>query len=134
VSAYLFTVRKTFEEWDKLEDKYFGNVLREGAAVLRHVDMFVEQMAQQAIMRKFEGYEIPVVNVPYWHHSELLGELAESNPFAMAWFQQADGRFYHSMRSKGDMDVSEIAEKYGGGGHKNAAGFVVGNYCGEPGD
>ena len=28
-----------------------------------------------------------------------------------------------SMRSKGDIDVAGIATKYGGGGHKNAAGF-----------
>lgn len=30
-----------------------------------------------------------------------------------------------SLRSVGDFDVSEIARKYGGGGHKNAAGFRV---------
>ena len=28
-----------------------------------------------------------------------------------------------SLRSKGDLDVSEIAKNYGGGGHKNASGF-----------
>jgi phosphoesterase RecJ-like protein len=27
------------------------------------------------------------------------------------------------MRSQGEIDVAEIARKYGGGGHKNAAGF-----------
>ena len=30
-----------------------------------------------------------------------------------------------SMRSKGDYDVSKIAEVFNGGGHKNAAGFVT---------
>jgi oligoribonuclease NrnB/cAMP/cGMP phosphodiesterase (DHH superfamily) len=29
-----------------------------------------------------------------------------------------------ALRSVGDFDVSEIAKKYGGGGHKNAAGFL----------
>jgi oligoribonuclease NrnB/cAMP/cGMP phosphodiesterase (DHH superfamily) len=30
-----------------------------------------------------------------------------------------------ALRSVGDFDVSEIAKKYGGGGHKNAAGFIT---------
>jgi hypothetical protein len=30
-----------------------------------------------------------------------------------------------SLRSKGNFDVSEIAVKFGGGGHKNAAGFTL---------
>lgn len=29
------------------------------------------------------------------------------------------------MRSKGDIDVSYIASKFGGGGHKNAAGLSL---------
>jgi oligoribonuclease NrnB/cAMP/cGMP phosphodiesterase (DHH superfamily) len=29
-----------------------------------------------------------------------------------------------ALRSVGDFDVSEIAKQYGGGGHKNAAGFI----------
>ena len=27
------------------------------------------------------------------------------------------------MRSKGDIDVCKVAQSFGGGGHKNAAGF-----------
>jgi len=34
-------------------------------------------------------------------------------------------RFEISLRSKGDLDVSKLAEKFKGGGHKNAAGFSV---------
>lgn len=34
----------------------------------------------------------------------------------------AEGRFRVSLRSSSDLDVSEIAELYGGGGHKKAAG------------
>jgi oligoribonuclease NrnB/cAMP/cGMP phosphodiesterase (DHH superfamily) len=32
-----------------------------------------------------------------------------------------------SLRSKGDVDVSVLAKSLGGGGHKNASGFVIGN-------
>ena len=34
------------------------------------------------------------------------------------------GEYKFSLRSKGDIDVSKIAMKYGGGGHHNAAGFT----------
>ena len=38
----------------------------------------------------------------------------------------ADGDVRVSMRSKGyDVDVRMVASEYGGGGHKNAAGFTV---------
>jgi phosphoesterase RecJ-like protein len=30
-----------------------------------------------------------------------------------------------SLRSKGDVNVARIAEKFGGGGHKNASGLSV---------
>jgi nanoRNase/pAp phosphatase (c-di-AMP/oligoRNAs hydrolase) len=32
--------------------------------------------------------------------------------------------FAYSLRSIGDFDVSELAKRYGGGGHKNSAGFT----------
>ena len=34
-------------------------------------------------------------------------------------------RFHISLRSDGTVDVAKIATKYGGGGHKNAAGFNI---------
>lgn len=39
-------------------------------------------------------------------------------------FREDDGRIKVSLRSKGDIDVAKIAEKYGGGGHKGAAAFI----------
>lgn len=37
--------------------------------------------------------------------------------------QQGPSEFKGSLRSRGDVDVEAIARSYGGGGHKNAAGF-----------
>ena len=39
--------------------------------------------------------------------------------------QIGDDKFKISLRSKGDIDVEKIARATGGGGHKNAAGFVA---------
>jgi hypothetical protein len=46
--------------------------------------------------------------------------------FALGWFQRGDGLYAYSLRSRGEFDVSVLAARYGGGGHKNSAGFVRG--------
>ncbi len=40
--------------------------------------------------------------------------------------EEDDGKIKVSLRSKDRVDVSKIAIKFGGGGHKNAAGFTIG--------
>src|SRR5438552_927223 len=45
---------------------------------------------------------------------------------AVVFFKQVEGDEYRvSMRSKGDIDIGSIAKEFGGGGHKNAAGFTI---------
>lgn len=45
---------------------------------------------------------------------------------AVVMFKQgADGSWRASARSKGDIDVRAVAMRFGGGGHRNAAGFEV---------
>ncbi len=37
----------------------------------------------------------------------------------------APGKYRASLRSKGDINVARVAEKFGGGGHKNASGLSI---------
>jgi phosphoesterase RecJ-like protein len=39
--------------------------------------------------------------------------------------QVEPGRFKVSLRSRGEVDVERLARRHGGGGHRNAAGFVL---------
>lgn len=41
----------------------------------------------------------------------------------MVFNVQPDGRVRGSLRSKGDVDISVVASKHNGGGHRNASGF-----------
>jgi nanoRNase/pAp phosphatase (c-di-AMP/oligoRNAs hydrolase) len=43
----------------------------------------------------------------------------------VGWFQNAEGKYVYSLRSRHGFDVSELAKKFGGGGHAGAAGFTV---------
>lgn len=76
-------------------------------------------------MREIGGYTVPVVNGSLFMSSEVAGELAEGHPFAAMYAETEKGVIW-SLRSRNDgVDVSEVAKRYGGGGHKNAAGFTV---------
>jgi phosphoesterase RecJ-like protein len=45
---------------------------------------------------------------------------------AVLFRELADGRIKVSLRSKGDLDVHMLATEFGGGGHRNASGIVMG--------
>lgn len=64
------------------------------------------------------------INASVLFASELGNLLAEQNgSFGLIWQLAGDGEVKASLRSKGDFDVAAIATRYGGGGHRNAAGF-----------
>lgn len=63
-------------------------------------------------------------NAPTFLASDLGHELAnQSGTFGLVWSMAGDGQIHCSLRSNGDYDVSAIAKAFGGGGHRNAAGF-----------
>lgn len=60
------------------------------------------------------------------HMSEVGHELAnQSGSYGLVWYLGSDNMAKVSLRSNGDYDVSAIAKQFGGGGHKNAAGFSL---------
>lgn len=71
---------------------------------------------------------VPVVNCPYMYASRIgnvLANLPAAN-FAATFFVDRSGNHNYSLRSvDSKMDVSVIAEKFGGGGHRNASGFRI---------
>lgn len=117
--------RKSFEDWDRLYVEGVDEARIKGAAVLTFMDRYVYEMGLQARNIDFLGHRVPCVNQPYILTSEVVGALAETSVFAVGWFQRRDGMYQYSLRSRGDFDVSEIAKIFGGGGHKNAAGFQL---------
>ena len=71
---------------------------------------------------RFAGHTVCAANSPAFE-SEIGNALAAKRPpFAVVWSEQG-GKIRVSLRAIGRFDVSKIAEKYGGGGHSNAAGF-----------
>ena len=52
-----------------------------------------------------------------------LCNLYPESAFSASYCDRADGLRTYSLRSNGEFDVSVIAKQFGGGGHRNAAGF-----------
>lgn len=49
----------------------------------------------------------------------------KSGTYGATYYSTKDGSLKWSLRSTGNYDVSAIAKDFGGGGHKNAAGFTL---------
>ena len=56
--------------------------------------------------------------------------LAAKEVLAAVYMREVGKEEYRvSLRSKGDINIARVAERFGGGGHKNAAGLrIVGNW------
>ena len=128
VSALIATVPMTFEDYNALEKDGLDKAIERGTYVQKYIDLYGVKARKHALLRDVGGHEVPVINMPYMNCSEHVGVLAEENSdreFACGFFLRDDSKWQFSLRSRGDFDVSEVAQKYGGGGHKNAAGFAV---------
>lgn len=99
-------------------------MIGEGSGILRaSMKAMRELIAATRREMTIQGYRIPVANVPFSMASEAGNVLDVGVPFSATYCDTAKGRAF-SLRSAPDgIDVSEIAKKYGGGGHVHAAGF-----------
>ena len=151
VNACISSLEFDFREWNKWSNEMVGLAKNQGHAILRKTEQYVREVCKNVYfthfnspIRKFTeaelddiinnrdiGYEfenIPTVNICQVDCSEVLHELCKrylDSPFSLYWFKRQDGLYQYGLRSIGDFDVSTVAKLFGGGGHKNAAGFQL---------
>lgn len=94
-----------------------------GSAILRAERQVIDSHVKHAREIDLAGHKVLAVNATVLF-SEIAGELAAGRPFGACYFDRFDGLRQWSLRSReGGIDVSEVAKSFGGGGHKQAAGF-----------
>lgn len=74
------------------------------------------------------GETVSMINVPKFLTSEAVGKLAARVPtgYAIGYYDDATHRVFSLRSAKGTgTNVRLLAERFGGGGHDNAAGFTV---------
>jgi nanoRNase/pAp phosphatase (c-di-AMP/oligoRNAs hydrolase) len=116
-----------FEEFDKyLDDSAVDDAQERGAYILAYSKTVISKIAKNAHARKMNGKDVLVVNSPHWM-SEIGNALSTRCDFALIWYYDHSTRQVKvSLRAHhDDADVSEVAKKFGGGGHRKAAGFAL---------
>ncbi len=121
----------TFKGFDILvknfeKASFRSKCIKDGKIVRSVFDGIIKNIATHADKVKFEGRNCWVVNSPHMFASEVGNLLAHKDKqigMAIIWYAEG-GVIKVSLRSRG-FDVSKLAEKYGGGGHKRAAGFII---------
>lgn len=127
VSAVLEIVPFDFKVWDKTVKNFASVNLRKkfiesGRSIRAYQASVIQRVLVKAEEVEFEGYRMFAANSPILA-SEIGNALVlRKPPIAIVWSE--DRKYINvSLRSDGKADVSVIAKKYGGGGHRASSGF-----------
>jgi hypothetical protein len=127
VNATLSSHLRSFETWGRLAATPVEALAAEGRPILRALRMEVDRALATAHPVRVAGLALEAVNARI-QRAEIGHELAERRAFgtpAGVVYRLAGARVDVSLYSVGDFDAAQIAERLGGGGHRNAAGFSV---------
>ena len=134
-TSYIFNIPKQFDQYEKLlDDNYVTNtIIPIGDGMLKQNDNYIndgiKKMAVNFILLDNKLYFVGNVNTSILK-SEIGNSFLTANPdvnFAICYSKnEYTGETYVSLRSTNTgTDVEELASKFGGGGHRNAAGMSV---------
>jgi uncharacterized protein len=126
VNAHIMTFPYTIEAWETLLNTTPEDAARLGKGALSQIQHYVREALEHGQKGTLDEYPALIINALYMNISEVAGELAKlCDGIGIGYFERGDGKMQFSLRSRNDVDVSAIAKNFGGGGHKNAAGFQL---------
>lgn len=98
------------------------NLVNTGTTIKGYIDRDNEQYRKAfSYETEIEGHKCLVVNRK--SNSWIFGEKYNEYPIVMVWVFNGEKYSYSIYSSNKNIDCSKIAEKFGGGGHRGAAGF-----------
>ena len=127
VNAAIHSHPRRFEVWDDLAKTPIERLAAEGAPIERAQRIEVERALQNAHPVTLGGLRVEAVNALFLRSligHELASRRACGAPCGLV-YRLIGRRVDCSLYSIGDFDVAKLAVRYGGGGHRNAAGFHV---------
>jgi len=112
------------------QDNYVAKIISDGHVVERYMEIFNAQIAQErGFDIEFEGLMFRALNIARCNSMTFKHALRPHHDACLAYFWNGKAwRFslYHAT-GKEHHDLSKIAVKYGGGGHRGACGFEMKN-------
>ena len=128
VNAAIASYPREFDAWDILAERSSEDLIREGEPIVRSNKMEVRRAVQKTQPMRIGEKRLEAVNATS-NRSAIGHELAKRTAFGAAWgcvYRISGDKVHATLYSIGDLDVSQVASRLGGGGHRNAAGFTVG--------
>ena len=121
-----------FKVWDKaakmFQDKNKRKELvKKGQAIVDYQKSLIGELSNKGQEVIFEGCDAIAVNSPILS-SEIGNHIyTKTGKIGIVWSYKGKDRpkIHVSLRGDGKINLSELAKKYGGGGHKAAAGFAI---------
>ena len=130
VLSALNSYEQQVEIWDMLITKNISDLVVEGEAIERMYQKDLRSLMHLKMMGRIDGHLVPVANVPGKFASDIGNMILNATddcPFSATYYDTPEGRKFSLRSTDDDMDVEPIAKKFGGGGHRNAAGFFISN-------
>ncbi len=133
IEAFQYASRSKINSLDTFKDEYldFGpytitNWIAEGKIILNYLKTDAKLKYESRLETKIGDLKICVINERHYNPSVFGINYIEDGYDALISFYRTDSKNWgFSIYSyKDGIDCSNIAGKYGGGGHKGAAGFV----------
>lgn len=131
IHAALTSYAFDFEVWDWLMRKSSSqtgleDLIIEGTAIdRRHMALVKEVVASTKRRMVIGGHDVPVCNANYNFASDIGNVLCVGEPFGATYVDHKGGRSFSLRSTDNGVDVSVVAKKFGGGGHRNASGFLA---------
>lgn len=126
ITANLFSHPQDFKVWDELMATPASTLRAEGAAIERSRQRELADLLRATQRRMvIGGFDVPAANLPFTHASDAGNLMCAGEPFAAIYWDTPKGRSFSLRSTDAGEDVSAIAKGFGGGGHRNAAGFNV---------
>lgn len=134
VTDWLGLFPLTFDAWDEAHEvltQNFDQAVSHGQIAAQAHKRAVEDILTQNVRccEHIGGYSVPVANCPKRFGSDVaiaLLAMYPDAPFAAYYSDVSTGVREYGLRSRSTFDVTDVAKKYGGGGHPTASGFRVG--------
>lgn len=130
VHAGLQLTKGDMELWDQYatNEYAYDGLVEAGQTLLLRTEIEVKNSIKKTKIIPFLGHRVGIINTGDYQ-SEIGNAICLDEElgvdFAICYVITTDNNVLFSLRSEGDFDVSEVAKKFGGGGHKNAAGCRV---------
>ena len=127
VNAVIGSHPRDFESWSALSRRSWEDLAQEGAPLLRAQGLEIERALRFAHPVRAGDMRIEAVNALHQRSHvghELSKRAAFGHPVGIV-YRLCGSRVDVSIYSVGEVDVSAVARRFGGGGHRNASGFSV---------